>query len=108
MPKIIETSKLWEILIPARSNEGVEYTLAHHKKWDREARKISKGITLLGVAKGQWESPQGKTFIEPIIPVRIRATAREIEQIGQFTLKHYRQEVVWVYEISSNIIEIHK
>jgi hypothetical protein len=108
MPTIKENSKLWEILIPACSNKGVEYSLEHHRRWDKEARKISKGITILGSAKGQWKNPQGKTFSEKMIPVRLRATTEEIRKIGQFTLKHYQQEAVWVYEISSNIIEIHK
>ena len=108
MPVIKENSKLWEILIPACSNEGTEYTAKHHQKWEQEAKKISKGITFLGSARGQWKDSRGKNFSEIMIPVRLRGTAEEIRKIGKYTLKHYRQEAVWVYEISSNIIEIHK
>lgn len=108
MPKIKESSRLWEILIPTCSNMGVEYTIEHHKKWDKEAKKISKGITIFSLVKGQWKNPRGKIFSEKMIPVRLRATTEEIKKIGQYTLKHYKQEVTWVYEVSSNIIEIHK
>ena len=36
----IETPKLWEILLPVNSNEGVPYSLKHHKEWDKKAKKI--------------------------------------------------------------------
>jgi hypothetical protein len=101
----IETLKLWEILIPTHSNEGIEYTLEHHRKWDKKAKEVSGGITFLGSAKGSWECPQGKVFEEKMIPVRIRCTTDEIKRISEYTLEHYRQQTVWAYEISSNIIE---
>jgi len=101
----IETSKLWEILLPTHSNEGIEYTIEHHREWDKKAKGVSEGITFLGSVKGSWKSPQGKIFEEEMIPVRIRCTTDEIKRISEYTLEHYCQQTVWTYEISSNIIE---
>ena len=104
----IEIPKLWEILLPVNSNEGVHYSLKHYKKWNKKAKKISKGITILRSAKGSWESPEGSVFEEEMIPVRIRCTTEEIKTLSEYTLKHYKQQTVWAYEVSSNIIETTK
>ncbi|MBT7706346.1 hypothetical protein HN747_02765 [archaeon] len=102
-----ETPKLWEILLPTHSNDGKEYTIEHHRKWGEKAKQVSGGITFLGAVKGSWKSPQGHIFEEEMLPVRIRCTSEEIKKISNYTLKHYSQETVWAYEISSNIIETH-
>jgi hypothetical protein len=30
---------LWEILVPAHSNKGKNFSLEHHKIWDERAKK---------------------------------------------------------------------
>lgn len=100
------SSTLWEILIPLKSNEGIDFSVEHHRKWEGHVKEISGGITLLGTAHGQWVSPQGRTFDEPVIPVRVRATREEMVRIGHYTATHYDQERVWLYRIADEIIEI--
>jgi hypothetical protein len=94
---------LWEILIPANSNKGKEFSLEHHQKWDEKARAISGGLTILKTGKGEWTSPSGKIFYDKMIPVRVYCTEKEIDSIIDFTIKHYNQEAVMAYEISRNV-----
>lgn len=94
---------LWEILIPANSNTGKPFSLDYHKIWDEEARKISCGLTILKTGKGEWTSPEGKTFRDKMIPVRIYCTESQINELIQYTIKHYDQEAVMAYEISKNV-----
>lgn len=98
-----ETKRLWEILVPKYSNEGIEYTVEYHQKWDEKIRSIAGGITILKKAKGHWVDSEGKTFIEEMIPVRIFCNEPDIEQIIDYTLEYYHQEAVFAYEISSNV-----
>ncbi|MBI2045434.1 hypothetical protein HYT23_05220 [Candidatus Pacearchaeota archaeon] len=97
------TKTLWEILVPRFSNEGEEYPTDYHKKWDEAIRSIVGGITILRTAKGHWISPDGKIFIEEMIPVRIHCDSKELERIMSYTLSYYNQEAVFAYELSSNV-----
>jgi len=95
--------KLWEILVPQNSNTGAAYSLEHHKAWDEKVRELSGGLTLLRTVKGQWINPDGRTFIDTMIPVRIYCDEMSIDKIIAFTLTHYNQEEILAYEISSNV-----
>jgi len=95
--------KLWEILVPNFSNEGVKYHIEFHRKWDESVRQIAGGLTILRRAKGHWVNPEGKVFVEEMIPVRIYCTEDEIDRIMDHTIKYYDQEAVLAYEISSNV-----
>lgn len=101
-------SKLWEILVPRFSNEGIEYTIEYHREWDETVRDIAGGITILKTGKGHWINPEGKTFIEEMIPVRIYCSEENIETIMQHTLEYYYQEAVFAYEVSSNVKVLHR
>jgi hypothetical protein len=96
-------SKLWELLVPRYSNEGIEYLVEHHKEWDEKVRQLSGGITILKTAKGNWLSPEGRLFVEEMIPVRICCDEENIEKIIDQTLRHYNQKAVFAYELSSNV-----
>lgn len=99
---------LWEILIPVSSNQRKKFPLVHHKEWDKMARKISGGLTILKAGKGEWISPEGKTFYDKMIPVRLYCTEKEVDEIISFTIKHYNQEAVMAYEVSKNVKIVHK
>ncbi len=99
---------LWEILIPVHSNEGKKFPLKYLKKWDEKARALSGGLTILKTGKGQWISPEGKTFHDKMIPVRVYCTEKQIDDLIQFTIKYYHQEAVMAYQISTNVKIIHK
>jgi hypothetical protein len=94
---------LWEILIPANSNDGKEFSLKHHQLWDEKAKEISGGLTILKTGKGEWTNPKGKTFHDKMIPVRLYCTEKQIDSIIKFTIKHYNQQAVMAYEISRNV-----
>lgn len=94
---------LWEILIPANKNDGTEFTMKHHKEWDEKARSMSGGLTILKTGKGEWTNPEGKTFRDRMIPVRVYCTEKQINELIQYTIRHYDQEAVMAYEISKNV-----
>lgn len=94
---------MWEILVPHSDNDNKKYPIEHHWAWDEYVKKISGGLTIHRVAKGQWISPEGSLFKDKMIPVRILCTELEIEDIIQFTIKHYNQKAVLAYEVSNNV-----
>ena len=71
-------------------------------------KKISGGITIMKTAKGEWVSPNGKLYADRIIPCRVICTKRQINKIVDFTIKHYKQEAVLAYRISTKVILKHK
>jgi HD superfamily phosphodiesterase len=103
-----EGKQLWEILVPRCSNTGSEYSLKHHHKWDKNVRGIAKGLTILKPAKGHWVNPDGRVFVEQMIPVRVYCTKGQIEMIIGLTMDHYDQEAVMAYLVSKNVILRHR
>jgi len=99
---------MWEILVPTKSNEGQPYRTRYHRVWDAKVRAITKGLTILMPAKGQWVSPSGDLYVERMIPVRILCTKTEIEQIIDMTMIYYNQLAVLAYKISTDYILKHK
>lgn len=97
------TKSLWEILVPRQSNEGLEFDVEHHRKWDEQVRDISGGLTILKSAKGQWVGPDGSLFLDNMIPVRVYCTEEDIDKIIDLTMNYYNQEAVLAYEISSRV-----
>lgn len=87
---------------------GEEVKKSHHQKWDARVRKISKGLTIFKSAKGQWISPDGELFYDSMIPVRITCSEKQIDDIIQMTIKHYKQKAVMAYEISKCVKVVHE
>ncbi len=100
----IETTGLWEILVPTVRNNGRPIRTRCHRVWDAQVRKISGGLTVMAVAKGQWIAPDGALFLERMIPVRVIATKTQIEKIVQMTIKYYDQIAVLAYQVSSEVV----
>lgn len=61
----------------------------------------------MAVSKGQWVSPEGKLFMERMIPVRIACTREQIEQVIDLTAKYYSQEAVMAHKVSTEVIIKH-
>lgn len=99
---------LWEILVPTMRNDGRPIRTRFHRVWDEKIRKISGGLTIMNVAKGQWVSPTNETFVERMIPVRIIATEAEIDEIINMTMSYYEQEAILAYRISDCVKLVHK
>lgn len=96
---------MWEILVPTiRRVGGKPYTLRYHRVWDGMVREITKGLTIMTPAKGQWVSPDGELFVERMIPVRISATREQIDTIIDLTMAYYDQLAVLCYKISDEVI----
>ena len=96
----MQMSSLWEILVPTIVNDKPVRT-RHHRSWDEKVRSVSNGLMVFKPAHGQWISPSGVLFKERMIPVRIACTEKQIEKIMKITLKHYNQEEVLAYRLSS-------
>lgn len=97
-------TELWEILVPASNNKDLRFTYDHHKAWDAYVKKLSGGITIMKTAKGEWVSPDGKLYVDRVIPCRIICTEEEINKIVDFTIVHYKQEAVLAYRISKRVV----
>ena len=98
------TKELWEILVPASDNKTQKFTYEHHKEWDAFVKKITGGVTIMKTAKGQWVSPDGKLYVDRMIPCKIVCNEEQINKIIDFTIEHYQQEAVFAYRVSTNII----
>jgi hypothetical protein len=95
---------LWEILVPTvHRHNGKPITMRFHRVWDEKVRQISKGLTILSPAKGQWLSPEGELFTERMIPVRIACSRSEIEEIANMTAVYYNQLAVMYYCVSNEV-----
>lgn len=100
--------QIWEILVPYQTNSGLKYSMTHHKQWDAFVRKLTGGITILKLSKGEWVSPSGKLYTEKMIPCRIICTPEQIESVVDFTIEHYDQEAIAYYQITDNVILRHR
>lgn len=101
---LIEKNSLWEILVPAVDSNGKEIDVFFHREWDAKVRAISKGLTISSTSKGQWISPQGLLFVEPMIPVRFLANDEEVEKIVKITQEHYKDQFsIMFYRISNEV-----
>jgi hypothetical protein len=98
------TLELWEVLVPTARNDGRPFRTRYHRVWDAKVRKITGGLTIFPVAKGQWVSPDGQLFAERMIPVRIAATEAQISEIVDLTIQYYDQEAVLAYRVSNHVI----
>jgi hypothetical protein len=95
--------KLYELLVPTHSREGVRLTDEFHKGWDKVVCDITGGLTLLKTVKGSWVSDSG-TVKETMIPVRIAMEESEVDKIVDITLSYYEQEAVMIYIVSENVV----
>jgi len=100
--------ELWEILVPASDNKTQKFTYEHHKQWDAFVKKTTGGVTIMKTAKGQWVNPDGKLYVDRMIPCRIVCNEEQISEIMDFTIEHYKQEAVLAYRVSTNVILRHK
>jgi hypothetical protein len=100
--------EIWEILVPYSRSNGETIPISEHRRWDEKVRQISGGLTIMGLARGQWLSPAGKLFIEKMIPVRIICTEAEIIQVEDLTMDFYEQEAVLSYRISEKVRLTHR
>jgi len=101
---------LWEILVPHAFPDGKVIPVPYHRIWDEKVRKISGGLTIKPVEKGQWILPFGKdrkVVYERMVPVRFMASRAEAVLIGTMTCKYYKQIAVMLYKISSQTIIIY-
>jgi len=94
---------IWEILVPTVMPNGKPIRTKQHREWDSRVRRITGGLTVLPVAKGQWVSPDDELHAERMIPVRIACNQRKMNTISDMTAWFYRQEAVMFYRISDEV-----
>jgi hypothetical protein len=102
----IAKKAMWEILVPTQRNDGRPIRTRFHRVWDEKVRNISGGLTIMPVARGQWLFKE-KLFEERMIPVRIIATRKEIEDIISMTMAYYEQLAILCMKVSDEVILRH-
>jgi hypothetical protein len=95
--------KLYEILVPTHSKEGMRLSDEFHKGWDEAVCDITGGLTLLKTVKGSWVSESG-TVKETMIPVRIAMEESQVDGILELTLRYYDQDAVMIYTVSEHVM----
>lgn len=100
----VNSSSMWEILVPTANNEGKPFRTRYHRVWDVKVRRLSHGLTILSPVRGQFVAPDGELFTERMIPVRIMCPREDINKIIDFTMRYYDQDAVLAYMISSDCI----
>ena len=100
---------IFEILVPQKRNDGIEYGLEYHKEWDKKVRDITGGITVQKTTKGSWVKKQGELVIDTMIPVKIFCTDLEFNKIMKLTLEHYYdQYTIMGYKISNEVYRLNR
>lgn len=95
---------LWEILVPTADNEGKPFRTRYHKVWDAKVKKLTGGLTILSVAKGEWVNDMGTTYEDRLIPVRVACTREVLDEILPMTKDYYRQEAIFAFKVSEEVI----
>lgn len=95
---------LYEIFVPCVRNDERPIRTRCHREWDRRVRRLTGGLTIMPVSKGQWISPGGELFIERMIPVRIACDDETINRIADMTAAFYDQKAVMFYLVSDNVV----
>jgi hypothetical protein len=99
--------KLYEVLVPTIYGDTMKpIRTRHHRVWDNRVKSVSGGLTILAPGKGVWVH-EGKDYLERVIPVRIFCTQKQIDQVVQITLQHYRQKAVMYYVVSTECFIVH-
>jgi len=110
---------LWEVLVPYKmgvhdnsnpllpKRNHVIHVL-YHQQWDAYVRKLTGGLTILRVAKGQWVDSDGKLYKELMVPVRIACTEEQIREIAAFSIEFYKQKAIFVTLISEKTFIFNK
>lgn len=100
-----ETQSLWEILVPTQFNNGKPIRTRYHRVWDKKVYNITGGLTILRPAIGTWISPDtNMLYKERMIPVRISCTKEQLYKILSITKEYYKQEAIFAYRISDEVI----
>ena len=99
--------KLWAVYVPTIRNDGRPIRLRFHRLWDAKVRSISGGLSVLEPIKGQWHY-KGEVVHERMIPVLIRCSAAQINEIVRFTADYYEQDAVFYYKVSDECLIYHR
>lgn len=95
--------KLYEILIPTKYNDSKILSSEFHRSWNNYVLDVAGGLTVLPICDGQWINPEGKLFVDRIIPVRIMTTPEKMESIVNMSAKYYEQQCIMYYVVSNAV-----
>ena len=95
---------LWEIYVPVVDNDGKFFTDEWNEVWKKNVIAITGGMGKFPVVTGIWISPTKEVVEEPMRPVRILASRKQVQEILKFTRQHFSQECVMCFLLSTEII----
>lgn len=100
----IERKKaLYEILIPAYSNEGKRFPVNSTAEWLGELVAASGGYTEYPAVKGAWVG-NGKMFYDTNIPYRVLVTRADFVRLLGIAKKKFNQEAIFGYKVSEEVL----
>lgn len=94
--------KLYEILIPIKSNDGKKFTVKHNQQFLDYVINLVGGHSVWPIIEGAWKD-NGKVYKENMRPIRITTNSETIKQIAIKAREHYRQNCIMYYLVSNDV-----
>jgi len=97
------TVPLWEILIPINDNVLHYVTEASHRRireWQEKVAATTGGLTILKSRIGEYVSTHHALIKEPMLPILIACTEKDILSIADFTASFFHQDAIMFYQVS--------
>lgn len=93
---------MYEFLVPVVSNAGVPFK--NHETLYAYLRLKFGGVTVAPAVEGQWLSPTGRVYIEPMIPVQVIMPESEVVPVATLIKNMFEQEGVCVVRLGEAVI----
>ena len=103
--KPVQNNPLWCVLVPTVHRVRKKpIRVREHRVWDSKVREIAGGLTILQPARGQWVGPEGKLWVDRMIPVLVSCKQVEFDQVIAMTAHFYDEEAVMGWKISDTAV----
>jgi len=105
---------LWEIALPARTNEGADYSAAH-RTFNTITLQIVGGATQRPTGIGVWKDA-GKVYMDEMVPYRVACSEEQFaalvdhafrlfpDQVAIFTSRIGEAEIITRQEFNARIV----
>lgn len=89
-----------QLFIPVRDNEGRAFDRLAHEIFEKKARSLFGGITLVGQSQGSWENGAGRVFRDVcrvyVVAVNGLGAASSAVSLAREAKTLFRQEAIYI------------
>lgn len=94
---------LYEILVPAYSNEGKKFSVLAWANWEGFLVSRSGGFTKLSEVSGVWVD-EDKVYKDTNIPYRALLTRPDYIEALKYAKETFNQKAIFSYEVSEKVL----